>query len=120
MSHIVSIETRIHDSAALTTACHRLGLADPVQGKFRLFSEEAAGLSVNLPGWRYPIVISTDEGLIKYDNYGGRWGNQRELEKLLQIYAVEKAKIEARRQGHSVSEQSLADGSICVRIVVAG
>ena len=116
MSHIVMIETKIRDSAALTTACHRLGLAEPVVGKFHLFSEEASGLSVNLPGWRYPIVISTNEGLIKYDNYGGRWGNQRELEKLLQIYAVEKTKLEARKHGHSVYEQAREDGSIVLRI----
>ena len=116
MSHIVVIETRLHDSAALTAACHRLGLAEPVHGRFRLFSEEASGLSVNLPGWRFPIVISTDDGLIKYDNYGGRWGNQRELEKLLQMYAVEKAKLEARKQGYSVYEQAREDGSIVVRI----
>lgn len=116
MSHIVVIETKIHDSAALTAACHRLGLAEPVHGKFRLFSEEASGLSVNLPAWRYPIVINTGAGLIKYDNYGGRWGNQRELEKLLQMYAVEKTKLEARKQGHSVYEQAREDGSIVVRI----
>ena len=116
MSHIVVIETKIHDSAALATACHRLELAEPVHGKFRLFSEEASGLSVNLPGWRYPIVINTGAGLIKYDNFGGRWGNQRELEKLLQMYAVEKTKLEARKQGHSVYEQAREDGSIVVRI----
>lgn len=120
MSHIVVIETKIQDPAALTTACHRLGLAEPVHGKFRLFSEEAAGLSVNLPGWRFPIVLSTDEGLIKYDNYGGRWGDQRELEKLLQMYAVEKAKLEARRQGHTVLEQPLPDGSIKLTVQIAG
>lgn len=34
--------------------------------------------------------------------------------------AFEKAGIEARRQGHTVSEQQLADGSIRVRIGVAG
>ena len=118
MSHIVVIETKIQDPIALTSACHRLGLADPVHGKFRLFSEEASGLSVNLPGWRFPIVLSTDEGLIKYDNYGGRWGDQRELEKLLQMYAVEKAKLEARKQGHSVYEQAREDGSILVRITL--
>ena len=116
MSHIVTIETRIHDSAALTAACRRLGLTEPVHGNVRLFSEEASGMSVKLPGWQYPVVINTDAGLIKYDNYGGRWGNQRELEKLLQMYAVEKTKLEARKQGHCVYEQAREDGSIMIRI----
>jgi len=57
---------------------------------------------------------------LKYDNYGGRWGQQCHLDQFLQAYTVEKAKLEARRQGHSVSEQELEDGSIRVRIAVAG
>ncbi len=48
------------------------------------------------------------------------WGNPAELQKFLQMYACEKAKIEARRQGHSVTEQSLSDGSIKLTIQVAG
>jgi hypothetical protein len=34
------------------------------------------------------------------------------------MYAVEKAKIEARKRGHSVSEMTLQDSSIMVRIQV--
>jgi hypothetical protein len=34
--------------------------------------------------------------------------------------AVEKARIEARKRGHSVVEQSLADGSIKLTINVGG
>jgi hypothetical protein len=38
----------------------------------------------------------------------------------LQIYAVEKAKIEAHRRGHSYTEQTLPDGSIKLSIQVTG
>ncbi len=48
------------------------------------------------------------------------WGEQRELDRFLQGYAVEKARIEARRRGHTVTEQSLADGSIKLTIQVGG
>jgi len=116
MSHIVTIETRVHDSAALTAACRRLGLADPIYGSVRLFSADATGLSVKLPGWQYPIVVDAAEGSIKYDNYEGRWGDPAELGRLLQIYAVEKAKLEARKKGYSVSEQTRQDGSIVLQI----
>jgi len=34
--------------------------------------------------------------------------------------AFEQTKIEARRKGHSVSEQSLADGSIKLTVQVGG
>ena len=116
MSHIVAIETRVHDAAALTMACRRLGLAEPVQGSVRLFSADATGLSVQLPGWRYPIVVDTARGSIKYDNYNGKWGDLEKLGRLLQSYAVEKAKIEARKQGYYVHEQSRQDGSIVLQI----
>lgn len=32
MSHIISIKTKVTDPAALSAACNRLGLAEPVQG----------------------------------------------------------------------------------------
>ena len=117
MSHIVTIETRVHDSTALAAACCRLQLAEPVQDTVRLFNGNVTGLSVKLPGWRYPIVVDTASGSIKYDNYEGRWGDQEKLGLLLQMYAVEKAKIEARKKGHCVTEQARQDGSIVLQIV---
>ena len=48
------------------------------------------------------------------------WGDQRELDRFLQAYACERAKIEARRQGHTVTEQPLADGSIKLTIQLGG
>ncbi len=116
MSHIVTIQTRVHDSAALTAACRRLGLAEPLYGNVRLFGADATGLSVQLPGWQYPIVVDTAEGSIQYDNYEGRWGDPAELGRLLQMYAVEKAKLEARKKGYGVTEQTRQDGSIVVQI----
>jgi hypothetical protein len=116
MSHLVVIETRVHDAAALTAACRRLGLAEPAHGNVRFFSGDATGLSVKLPGWQYPIVVDTAEGSIKYDNYEGRWGDPADLGQFLQMYAVEKAKLEARKKGYSVTEQTRQDGSIVLQI----
>src|SRR5207244_2068084 len=120
MSHIVTIETRIHDPAAIAAACQRLGLPQPVQGTARLYSGEASGLLLQLPGWQYPAVIDPRSGVVQYDNYEGAWGEQAHLDRFLQAYAVERAKLEARKQGYAVSEQQLADGSICVQIVEGG
>lgn len=118
MSHVVTIRTKVRDPAALAAACRRLGLAEPTQGTAQLFSGEASGLLVQLPGWNYPLVVDAAAGEVKFDNYGGRWGSQSELDRLLQAYAVEKAKIEARRAGHGVTEQAQADGSIKLTIQV--
>ena len=41
------------------------------------------------------------------------------LDRFLQIYAVEKAKLEARKKGYAVTEQALGDGSIRLQVVEA-
>ena len=119
MSHIVTIQTRVRDAAAVAAACKRLGLAEPVHGKARLYSGEAEGLLLHLPGWRYPAVIDTTSGQVRFDHFGGRWGEQQHLDRFLQRYAVEKAVLEARRKGYAVHEQSLQDGSIKLNIIEA-
>ena len=120
MSHIVKIKTEVRDPAAVSAACRRLGLPEPVRGTAKLFEGEATGLLVKLPNWLYPVVCNTATGELSFDNYNGSWGPQEHLDRFLQAYAVEKAGIEARRRGHSVVEQPLADGSIKLSITVGG
>src|SRR5262245_17497652 len=120
MSHIVTIATEVRDPAAAAAACRRLGLPEPAHGTAKLFSGEAAGLLVRLPGWEYPVVFDTATGQARFDNYNQAWGRQEELNKFMQAYAVEKARLEARKRGHGVVEQALADGSIKLTITVGG
>lgn len=120
MSHVLTIKTEVSDAAAVRAACQRLHLPQPIQGIHRLFTSSATGLAVSLPKWRYPAVCDLDTGQLQYDNFNGHWGEQKHLDAFLQSYAVEKAKIEARRQGHVCTEQPLADGSIKLTISVGG
>ena len=120
MSHIVTVRTQVRDEAAAAAACHRLGLPPPLHRQVKLFSDTAEGLAVELPGWNYPVVCDLATGHVRLDNFEGRWGNQIELDRFLQAYAAERAKIEARKKGYSVTEQSLQDGSIKLTIQVAG
>ena len=120
MSHIVEIKTEIRDEQAIRAACVRLQLAAPEHKTVRLFNATVTGLCVQLPGWNYPVVCETQSGAVKYDNYQGHWGRQEELNRFLQAYAVEKARIEARKKGHRVSECKLEDGSIKVIVHVGG
>lgn len=120
MSHIVTIETQVRDAEAVRAACRRLGLPEPVHRTVKLFSGEVAGLTAQLPDWRYPIVCQLDTGEICFDNFKENWGEKERLDAFLQMYAVEKAKIEARKRGHSVSEAPLVDGSIKLTIAVNG
>jgi hypothetical protein len=120
LSHIVEIKTEVRDEAAVRAACIRLQLSPPETKTVRLFNATATGICVQLPGWNYPVVCNIQTGSLQYDNYGGHWGEQKHLNAFLQAYAVEKAKIEARKKGHSVTETSLQDGSIRVTVKVGG
>ena len=120
MSHIVTVKTECRDAAAVRAACQRLGLAQPVQGTTKLFSGEVIGLAVQLPDWQYPVVCDLASGQVRYDNFQGRWGDQRQLDRFLQAYAAEKVKIQSRQAGHFVTETQRADGSLKLTIQVAG
>ena len=88
MSHIVSITTEVRDPQAVADACRRLGLPEPVRGTARLFEGEATGLLVRLPGWLYPCVCDVASGALRYDNFGGAWGDPAHLDRFLQTYLI--------------------------------
>jgi hypothetical protein len=116
LSHIVTIHTKALDRTAIDAACQRLGLPAVTQGTAKLYSGEATGLLLQLPKWTYPAVIDTTTGDIRFDNYNGAWGDQGHLDQFLQMYAVERAKLEARKKGFTATEQTLQDGSIKIQI----
>lgn len=120
MSHIVSVRTEIRDRLAVEAACSRLKWPVPVVGTHRLFSTTVEGVGVKAPRWQYPIVCDLQSGDLSYDNYEGRWGDPVELDRFKQSYAVEKTKLEARKQGRYVSELALADGTIQLTVEING
>ncbi|MBX3435484.1 MAG: DUF1257 domain-containing protein [Pirellulales bacterium] len=120
MSHVVTIAAQIRDPVAVAAACRRLDLPPPVAGVHRLFAAEVAGLAVSLRDWRYPVVCQLEEGALRFDHFGGRWGDPARLDELRQAYAVEKATLEARRQGFAVTEQRLATGAVKLTVRVGG
>lgn len=116
MSHIVQIATKVKDQAAVAAACQRLNLPAPIEGTAHLYSGEATGLLVQLPGWKYPVAINTADGSISFDNFENAWGERQEMDKFLQMYAVEVVRLEARKKGHTITEQQLQDRSIRLQI----
>ena len=120
MSHIVTIETQVRDPVAIRSACHRLELSAPHYGEAKLFSSSKTGWIVQLVDWRYPVVCDVNTGKLEYDNFEERWGSQSRLDQFLQTYAVEKAKLEARKRGHSVFERVLSDGSVRLTVNAGG
>ena len=120
MSHVVSIQTEVRDQVAVAAACQRLGLPAPTQGTAKLFSDQVSGLLVQLPG----LALS---GRHRHDSRPSQirqlWrplGRPAGAGSLLASVCGGRAKIEARKRGHRVTEQALADGSIKLTIQVAG
>ena len=93
-------------------------MPQPVHKTVRLFSDTKTGLTVQLPKWKYPLVCDLVTGSLSYDNYGQAWGRDEELQKFQQAYAVEVARLEARKKGYSVTEQALPSGEIKLTISV--
>ena len=120
MSHIVQIQTEVRSEPAVQAACKRLHLPPATRGTFELYDSTETGLGIELPKWRYPVVANTETGQLRFDNYGERWGSQEYLDQFLQRYAVEAATIAARKQGHSVIEQRLDDGSVKLTVSLGG
>jgi hypothetical protein len=118
MSHVVTIKTQVRDATAVAAACKRLGLPAPVHKTVKLFSDTKTGLTVQLPKWKYPLVCDVNSGAVHFDNYGGAWGDQSQLDAFMQAYSVEKARLEARKQGHRVTEEALPSGEIKLTIHV--
>lgn len=118
MSHIVTIQAELRDLAAIKAACKRMGLPEPVDGEHALYVGKAKGVAVQLPDWQYPAVFDLATGEAHYDNFGGTWGDDNHLGAFKQAYAVEKAKLEARRKGYSVTERTLPNGNVKLEVTV--
>lgn len=118
MSETFNVDLELRDKAALAAACSRLGLS-VASGVHNLYRDKGLqGLGVSLQGWRFPAIVKAD-GTVAYDNYHGRWGDIKELNKLKAYYGLEKAKIEARKKGLSVYE-SVQDNKLVLKIRVGG
>jgi len=110
MSSTMNVKTEMKDKTALKEACKRLGI-EGREGSFKLYASEEEGFGVFLPEWRYPVVLKPN-GVVSYDTYHGQWGDEKELSKLTAYYGVEKAKLEARKLGHTFSESVTKQGEL--------
>jgi hypothetical protein len=120
MSHVVTIQTKVHNAHAAVSACQRLNLPMPVQGTAQLDGGEATGLIIHLSGWQYPVVIDTLTGVIRYDSEGLDADRQQQLRHFLQIYVIEKARLACQKKPYAVSGQAPKDNGIKVPMIERG
>ncbi len=122
MSHFATVETQVRDAAALKNACAELGLQVLENAEARGYgvNKQHGDLVIRLKG-PYDIAVNKQPD----GNYGlttDWWGGHVETEvgkdygRLLQLYAVHKAQIEARKKGLTCRRSALADGSVKLTI----
>lgn len=117
MSHIVKSKLKLMDLDKVKTAAEHNGFQILGEGTHKMYNNQrATGLAITLPDWSYPVVIDK-EGTAHYDNYGGHWGKQIELDKLCQRYAIEVASEQALLDGYMVTENELENGDVELEMV---
>ena len=125
MSHFVTIQTQIHDVAALEDACAELGVELLHDSEARGYANQTrrGDLVIRLKG-PYDIAANRQEGesgASKQEPYTlttDWWNGHVEKEvgpnygRLLQLYGVHKTLREARRKRLRVTRRQETDGSI--------
>ena len=124
MSHFTEIKTQIKDLAALSLACQELGLTLLPKTEARGYynGRTKGDYVVQLKG-PYDIALNKQaDGTfgITSDLWNGHVEKEvgQKYGKLLQLYGVHKATMEARKKGLSVLRRQKQDGSI--KLVLMG
>jgi hypothetical protein len=125
MSHFVAIKTSVRDLQALRKACEELGLELLEKGTARGYSRNVikGDYVIKLKG-PYDIAVNLDKETGSFgfstDWYAGHVEKEvgAGYAKLLQLYAIHKTQIEARKKGLTCRRQQLGDGSIKISIGV--
>ena len=118
MSHFTTIKTQIKDIAALRAATNELGLQLLTKTTARGFYQQSikGDYVVRLKG-PYDIAVNQQpDGTygLTTDWWDGHVEREvgKDFGRLLQLYGVHKASMEARKQGLSVLRRSQPNGSI--------
>lgn len=98
-SHTVKVKVDYNDLEALRRAVLSMSGTWLATGTHQLFDGQSAhGQGIQLPNWRYPIVLDA-AGEMHYDDYGGQWGRVSDLDTLRAEYAIIRAETVAREIG---------------------
>lgn len=117
MSHTVSVNLSVTNLEQLKAAAERVGAVyDGTVREVTLFDDhKATGVTVQLPGWRYPIVVQSD-GSCHYDNYQEHWGSQALYDQLMQEYTCGVLTEQALLNGYTPVRQTADNGDIVLEM----
>ena len=113
MSHVTKLKLKISNFTCLQDALKRItGAAFLGKTTVDYFNKRQHGIAFQLPSFVYPIVVNPETYELYADMYGGKWGDQKELDKLMQHYAVECTKSFAENNDYYYEEQTNENGEI--------
>jgi hypothetical protein len=123
MSHFVAIKTSVRDVNALRKACEELGLELLEKGTARGYASNKikGDYVIRLKG-PYDIAANLDKETgafgLSTDWYAGHVEKEvgAGYAKLLQLYAIHKTLLEAKKKGLTCRRQQLGDGSVKLTI----
>jgi hypothetical protein len=96
-SHTVKIKVDYRDPRALEIACNNLAWNWHGFGNHHLYDGTYSGHGFTPEGWNYPAVLTNDT--MHADTFGGRWGDDAQLDKLRSEYAMASAQLAAQQLG---------------------
>ncbi len=122
MSHFTTIKTEIKDITALRGACEELGLGLIQNAEARGYYEnkQRGDYVIKLKG-PYDIALNKQPDgsfAMTSDPWDGHVEKEvgKDYGKLIQLYAIHKASIEARKKGHLVKREQQGNGTIKLTI----
>lgn len=121
MSHLATIVRNMKNLSVVERVAQKRHWGfDAAMKERQHFSGTATGASVQLPGWKYPVIIDA-EGSLHYDHYNGAWGDPKHLQTLLQDYAVEETLQDLQMAGMSayLGAESVEQGRMVAHIVLS-
>ena len=112
MSQLVTLDIKLSNINTIILVCKRLKWNYTEDASQQFYDKSIAhGLKVEIPGWKYPIIIE-NSGTVRFDNYNGSWGEDSHLGLLKQAYALEGSRALLASQGMSLYETVNDDNSI--------
>lgn len=116
MSHLIKLKLQIKDQDLFAQVARDLGLTVEPRASVQLYNRQMVGLAVQLSGWAFPVVVDL-VGEVYFDNFGGRWGDIAELNRLTQEYVARVVEGEARQNGQYVTyREQQEDGTLVLRV----
>lgn len=121
MSHTVRMKSKLTEPTIIARAADRWAkrMGKTCQVEMNSWAQlydraHAQGTVLKINGWRYPVVVK-DDGQLLYDDFGGTWGNVRDLHGIQQHYSALIVGDQMREEGWVVEESETADGEIKLR-----